>query len=337
MKTIVHMMSDNVKFCIPFIRFIDKYFKDQKHLFLIVTKSKDCYENIYSDHISILKLNSRFQILNLLCYLNSADKIILHGLTFRRFRVVLLLSPWLFKKVYWINWGAEYYFPSKQKLSTKIIIKRIKNVLIYMEKDLEYIEKCYGMKATSYECIKYPNMVFTKRKIKKRDGDCLNIIVGNSATDTNCHIDIFERLAKYKGENICIYVPLSYGRSSYARQVINVGIELFGDKFKPITSFMEFGEYIELLSTIDIAFFNNNRSQGMGNIINLLGFGKKVYMRNDMSPYAFFDSIDVTVYDVADISLDMIDDSVRRKNVSNIAKYFSEENLVQQYKRVFNR
>lgn len=43
----------------------------------------------------------------------------------------------------------------------------------------------------------------------------------------------------------------------------------------PIVDFMDFNEYINFLSTIDIAIFNHKRQQGMGNIITLLGMGKK--------------------------------------------------------------
>ena len=39
--------------------------------------------------------------------------------------------------------------------------------------------------------------------------------------------------------------------------------------------FMEYKLYFEYLCTIDIAIFAHNRSQDMGNIINLLGLGKK--------------------------------------------------------------
>ena len=46
------------------------------------------------------------------------------------------------------------------------------------------------------------------------------IQVGNSATNTNNHIDVLKTLEKYKCENIKIFLPLAYGEQEYAEEVI---------------------------------------------------------------------------------------------------------------------
>ena len=51
--------------------------------------------------------------------------------------------------------------------------------------------------------------------------DKKSIIIGNSATETNCHMEIFEMLKGKDWTNVEIYCPLSYGDIEYARFTIN--------------------------------------------------------------------------------------------------------------------
>ncbi|WP_083234102.1 TDP-N-acetylfucosamine:lipid II N-acetylfucosaminyltransferase [Candidatus Marithrix sp. Canyon 246] len=75
-----------------------------------------------------------------------------------------------------------------------------------------------------------------------------------------------------------MFVPLSYGdpKGVYIKEVISTGTKIFGDKFIPMTEFMDFDKYLNFLGSINITIFNHNRQQAMGNTITLLGFGKKV-------------------------------------------------------------
>lgn len=63
-------------------------------------------------------------------------------------------------------------------------------------------------------------------------------------------------------------------------KVIHCGCSLFSDKFIRIAEFMSYSDkYIYLLKDIYIAVFNHQRLQAIGNTINLLAMGKKVYFR----------------------------------------------------------
>jgi hypothetical protein len=58
----------------------------------------------------------------------------------------------------------------------------------------------------------------------------------------------------------------------HAKLVIAQGHEWFGDKLVPMTGFMPFEQYLEFLKSFDIAIFNHQRQQAMGNTITLLVF-----------------------------------------------------------------
>jgi len=73
----------------------------------------------------------------------------------------------------------------------------------------------------------------------------------------------------------------------------------------------------------------------MGNIITLLGMGKKVYMRNDITPWKTLKDIGVDIFNVSTISLEPQSEKVIENNSQKIKSYFSEEKLVEQLKKIF--
>lgn len=115
------------------------------------------------------------------------------------------------------------------------------------------------------------------------DTNEIRILVGNSATKTNCHLEVLDYLKKYKEENIAIYCPLSYGDKEYGEQVAAYGEKLFGDKFHAIFDFMELMDYHKFLASCHVGIFACNRQQAMGNISILLRLGRKVYLRSGTS------------------------------------------------------
>lgn len=141
----------------------------------------------------------------------------------------------------------------------------------------------------------------------------------------------------FKNDDICIYVPLSYGNKKHAQAAIQQGQQWFGDKFKPLTEFMPFDEYLLLLGTIDIAIFNHKRQQAMGNTITLLGLRKKVYVRSDTAQSEFFNSLGVHFFDINDFNLNLLNAEDSCENNKKIKIYFSEEDLKKQCTAIFSK
>lgn len=128
------------------------------------------------------------------------------------------------------------------------------------------------------------------------------IIIGNSATNTNQHMKIFHVLEHLKNENITITCPLSYGSDDYRIEIIETGRKIFGRNFIPVTDFMSFEEYVNLLASCEAGIFNNNRQQAMGNISLLLRLGKKVYLREDTSMWKHYtQNMKYIVYPISEL------------------------------------
>lgn len=123
-----------------------------------------------------------------------------------------------------------------------------------------------------------------------------NILIGNSARPTNNHVDIFRILAEAGiPADSKVIVPLSYGNSVYREKVIAEGQRLLGDKFEPVTEFMDLDKYIELLSTCSSVIMNHLRQQGVGNLFITLFLGAKVYLDTSNPVYAEFTDMGLSV------------------------------------------
>jgi len=330
---IVHIITLD-KFIPPFIEFINKYFDSNEHIFILLGEKKISYG--MQEYQNVIWIDKKYKVLNLMKYLYKAKKIIIHGLWNEHFLKILYFNPWLLKKSYWIMWGGDFYFPEKQSWIKKQVIKKIGNFITYIRGDYELVKKWYKAKGNYYKCFMYLSNVYKDHKIQlKKNNNIIYIQIGNSADPTNNHFEILERLSKYKDENIKIYAPLSYGDMAYAEKVIKEGKKIFKDKFIPLTDFMQFDKYLEFLSNIDIAIFAHNRQQAMGNIITLLGLGKKVYMRSNITPWQMFEELGVKVFDVENIELSLLDEKTKKKNIEKIKIYFSEENLKKQLEEIF--
>lgn len=116
---------------------------------------------------------------------------------------------------------------------------------------------------------------------KDKPANPTRILLGNSASPTNRHVDVIDELKKFKDQNIVVYAPLSYGDKQYRDEIVEYGKTVLGSKFVPLLEFMDKAAYDEFLQTITIGIFNFNRQQGLGNVSLLMRYGAKVYVSRD--------------------------------------------------------
>ncbi|MDO8291272.1 MAG: TDP-N-acetylfucosamine:lipid II N-acetylfucosaminyltransferase [Gallionella sp.] len=329
------------KFIPPFIEFIERNFAFERHVFVLIGDLNKFPVQIRSN---IIHLTSRTQYFFLLAQLHQAGKIILHSIFDRNIVKLLSIAPWLLRKCYWVMWGGDLYhyqFRSRdikgdryEKIRARVI-RKMGHFVTYINGDYELAQKWYGAKGAYHECLMYPSNLYKEYVVPPKKEGPLCVLLGNSADPSNNHDELFEKLLPFKDESILIYCPLSYGQAEYADYIAKLGKKLFGDKFIPLLEFIPFEKYLELLGQIDIAVFAHKRQQAMGNTITLLGLGKKVYMRNDVTPWAKFDELGVKVFDVRKFDLMPLNDDVRKNNQVHIKSHFSEAALAKQLNDIF--
>lgn len=241
-----------------------------------------------------------------LSLLSDKDKLFIHGFYYREIIYFLVKNINRIKKnqLVLICWGGDIYDArflledNKLHLRTRIVecLKKriIKSCNIFMTfacADIEIIENYYGGTGKQFDCL-YPTNAdipyLDKIRERKLHTNTYRVLLGNSATKSNQHIEALNALSKFSDENIEIICPLSYGEQQYAHDVIQHGRRLFGDKFVPILTYMDVKEYCDLLNEIDVAVFYHNRQQGTGNIEILSYLGKKLYIRSDTTTWKHY-------------------------------------------------
>ncbi|WP_353894436.1 TDP-N-acetylfucosamine:lipid II N-acetylfucosaminyltransferase [Proteinivorax hydrogeniformans] len=299
----------NEKFNNAYINFVNNNFNSKAHEFVIIGRDYG-FKIPNNKNISDLKKINLQNLIRLLKKMYKAKKIIIHGLFNSRVLLILFLNPVLLKKVSWVVWGDDLYCyrnknkSLKSKLREYVRKKSITNfgaVCTLVEGDFELARKWYDVKG-QYKPAKYIDVKSRKCLIdmikneKRKVGDKTIIHLGNSATETNNHIEMLKILGKFKNENIEIRCPLSYGSEEYRDEVIRCGKNIFGDKFKPITHFIKKDKFYDLLNEVDIGVFNNDRQQGLGNINPLISLGKKVYLRSNTTVWDSLEGKGIKIY-----------------------------------------
>jgi hypothetical protein len=334
------------KFIPPFIEFLKAHFDFSKHVFLLINgmaeKELKNDQNVLLTRRTISsRLKYYFQVI---IKMHQAKKVILHGLFDIKLIYILFFMPWLLKKCYWVMWGGDLYVYQLGERNWKWkvreffrrpVIKNMGHLVTYIKGDYELALQWYGAKGQYHECFMYPSNLYKEYQVPEKQHTDINILVGNSADPSNNHLEVFDKLEAYKDQDIKIYTPLSYGNPDYAKQVVVEGKKRFGDKFHALTEMMPFQEYLEFLGLIDIAIFNHKRQQAMGNTITLLGLGKKVYMRTDVTQWQFFQSHGMNVFDIQMFKPTPMPKESAQANSLYTKEYFSKKNYQQQLSEIF--
>lgn len=334
------------KFIPPFIEFIRANFDHENHEFLLTNGMAENHL-IMNKRLHLTKRNSisyLFHYAKVIIKVQKAKKVILHGLFDQKLVALLFFMPWILKKCYWVMWGADLYsYQSplngwKSKLREcfrRKVIQNCGHFITHVRGDYELAQKWYGAKGDYQECFMYTTNLYKQYISKNEKNKSINVLVGNSADQSNNHLEIIDKLLNFKDLDIKLFVPLTYGDKLYADKIVSIGVGYFGERFVPIIEHLPFDSYLQLLSNIDIAIFNHKRQQAMGNTVTLLGLGIKVYMRNDTTQWSFFVDHDIDVHNIEDFSLEQVN-RINVKNIDNIKEYFSEKNLVKQLHSIFN-
>jgi dTDP-N-acetylfucosamine:lipid II N-acetylfucosaminyltransferase len=126
-----------------------------------------------------------------------------------------------------------------------------------------------------------------------------DILLGNSASPTNNHLDVLERLSAQNLGGRRVIAPLSYGDPGYALSVARAGKEMLGDAFVPLMEFLPLDEYNEMLAGCGIVVMGHRRQEGLGNVLRALWQGSALVFdsRNPIVRHLRSHGVDVEVLD----------------------------------------
>lgn len=278
--------------------------------------------------------------------LHRAERIFLHGL-FEDVLVNLLYENLdLLGRCYWLAWGGDLYryrdelkSPRARVIESKrrVIIASMGYFVTDATGDYEICCKIYKTTAVHIKSQAYPSNfghgVF--RPQGQQDHGRYRVLIGNSATPENQHLEAFDFLGPFSKE-LQVICPLTYGSEEYRRQVISAGTKIFPGAFEPIIYHQPIEKYRDLLLSVHIGYFNHNRQQAMGTITHLLGMGKTVYVSHSLSHARFFLDLGVKIFEPCLFSKLLLSDLDARKNHEIMNETFSYDSLKRQLLFLFS-
>jgi dTDP-N-acetylfucosamine:lipid II N-acetylfucosaminyltransferase len=183
----------------------------------------------------------------------------------------------------------EYYYHYKMaKLKVanhQQAMRRVNYFAHYLESDYEIVKS-----ASNCSMNFVPFFYAPYEKIVKMDSDFNkgeNILLGNSDTITNNHLEAIDLLSQVELGSRKVICPLSYEKGDYSKLIHEYGTKQLSSQFKSLINFMPLAEYNTILATVGYAVMNHNRSQALGNIYSLLYNGVKIFMSKDSTLYIY--------------------------------------------------
>lgn len=312
---------------------------------LFIVSSPELSEYTENSNLVFMK-NGVGKYLQVLRLMMQSDKVFFHGLFNPRLKILYCLY-YRKAKFHWIIWGGDLYQfkffrntikDSIQKKIDKFLYPRISNIITLY--DFDIYDEIYNKKSLTKNHIRAGYFLPLQFSLpKKREDSIIKILIGNSATETNNHISLMNKLVDILIDDFEILCPLTYGDNNYKDKVISVGNELFGSKFKPIIHHLPYKDYLEILKDIDAAIFFHDRQQGVGNIIQLLALGKKVYIKSSVTTFKYLTDIDLKVFDALEDMNDLNEpfhESVAMRNISIIKDNFSFDSISRMWIEILN-
>jgi hypothetical protein len=340
---IIHVVQHG-KFISDFARLVDERLTPSRHHYFFVHAGEQFTVDTSSRVTRNGDFRSSFALMFALALaLNRARAIVLHGLFDSRLILLLALQPWLWRRCHWMIWGGDLYAATLdertwrwrlKEFAKRPVIKRIGALLTYVSGDVELARSSYGAKGIHRDCLLYPSNALSPFDAAAEEHDGVNVLVGNSADPGNRHELVFASLVPMFAQCGRIFVPLSYGDRAYADRIEALGRQLFGTKFIVLRDFMAYDAYLRLLASIDVAVFNHERQQGMGNIIVLLSLGKTVYVNPRTTTWSMASSLGLKLGDADHVSLERFADRDLKRNMDIVRAEFSRDKLSRQLRDI---
>ncbi len=365
-KSIVHILAFEKKFSDGYIAFMRIRFPAYRHIFLCHPGEAGVEELVAQYGEDAHFVPDRDDLSRDPVYLEMyerAEKVVVSGL-FAVGRPLAKLNKRILGKCYLQFWGADYHscgsMPRGASVKGKIswylnkramekVIARCGAVMNLV--GAEWNDFCAVFPRATKNCRHYVAPMptnpekqtdFRKYATMEQAPHPLRVVVGNSATPTNGHEEIFAYLSRFRDTGMEVYVPLSYGDPAYKQTVLAWGRDYLGDAFRPMEDFMEKETYFTHLAGCDIGIFNHNRQQAMGNITVMVSFGKKVYLRTDTPMWdRFRQGGAIAVYDVATLADTTYEDfasfpaDIAARNIDEAEKMWKDNDPYDAWKQIY--
>ncbi|MFA7116410.1 MAG: TDP-N-acetylfucosamine:lipid II N-acetylfucosaminyltransferase [Bacteroidales bacterium] len=322
---ILHIFLDD-SFLDGVINVFERYERTH-NIYLYYSKNKNCK---FSHTKNVEKITVVYSKKEYYKYLSSKDIDVIY------FQAIFPIQYHLFKYiddkkiVIWWAWGSDLYnpsftmpaicyYPQYKPLTKGFIRKNPRNIIqkitipllsIFFKprqkKVVSRVDYCKNVLPIEYDLLKENVKYFRAKPLKyymplsgslidhSSDGD---ILLGNSSTASNNHLDVLNLLSK-KGVINKILMPLNYGKMNYRFYIekyfpINLNINTLKTR-------LPFIEYQTLINKCSYAIFGHIRQQAVGNIHMCFTAGIKMFFYKDSMVFKQFKPLGFIIYSIED-------------------------------------
>lgn len=185
------------------------------------------------------------------------------------------------------------------KCQRKSALDRIDYFQPVLKTEFDELRRLYKIRAKEFYYPDSWNINASFQGVKTKSG---NILLGNSATSSNNHLDVLGIIEGYCHHNQRIIMPLNYGEEKYKDWLTNA-VER-KDNIQVISDFMPKDDYFNLVDNCSYACFGVIRQQAMANILYAIMTGIKVFLYKDSIPYKDLKKLGFVVYALEDVDKD---------------------------------
>src|SRR5688572_6221726 len=356
----LHIVPDNT--------FINKFYENLRELSLtdknrIVVRSNDMKLKSIKYNLPFAPLYSK-QFESFVGETSQYEKVFIHYFTPLLYRFV---ATHKFNELNWMIWGGDLYnLPSLDRLcyepltrsryiktdwsaqtklyELKVLLtqqpfarkaySKVKNILTWMDQEYRFAIGHLPVKA-NFKFFFYENQIpyakLDSLVVTDTAPARLSLIVGNSGSPTNNHLDAVQFLEDNEVQ-ADLFIPVSYGDDRYI-SFLKKNLKFSLGRVEFVERFMPFDEYLNFLMSSDGLIMNTVRPQGYGNILMMMYLGKPV----------FFNSQNISLPDLEVAALKWMPiESLRSfqkttvENKDAVVNLLSHERLLREYNQLFS-
>lgn len=227
--------------------------------------------------------------------------------------------------------GLEFLFfkfisgPLLTRKFKKDIVKRINYFQPVLHIEYELMKQYKGFTAKEFY---YPSKTLVCTNINFMRN---KILVGNSGTPSNNHLDIMKKISRYNIDLKRVIIPINYGDKVYIKN-LTMELEKNYSSVNLIKDFMSKDSYFDMISSCSHAIFGVMRQQAMGNIYRMLMDGVKIFLYKDSIPYQYLTSVGFRIYTIEDMTFESIstplsEDEIETNRQIHIKEQFHKNNI----------
>jgi dTDP-N-acetylfucosamine:lipid II N-acetylfucosaminyltransferase len=196
--------------------------------------------------------------------------------------------------------GKDFISYSRQSRRKVKVINKMHTIVSVVPGDFDLLNSKYLMKAKPFHLNYTDSILFKDANYDFVDSG--DILLGNSATYTNNHIEVLDVLKNIDLGDRRLIIPLSYGNTIYAKYVRTYTSLSKIKNVKYLQELIPFDEYVKLISGCEIVVMNHYRQQGLGNILTALTIGAAVYLNEETTVYNYLITNSIIVFPMNSLS-----------------------------------